>query len=674
MAEDQSRIRDRIDKLRSQIEYHGYRYYTLDSPVISDPEYDALFKELQELEAAHPEYASAESPTQRVGAEPIGKLAKVGHLAPMLSLANAFGPEELATFDSRVKKMLGIERLDYVTELKIDGLAVAIVYRDGVLERAATRGNGLAGEDITPNMRTLKSVPPRLAPESGAPPAVLEVRGEVYLAKSDFERLNQERADAGGPQFANPRNAAAGSLRQLDFKVTASRPLSFFAYAVGYSEGEAPRSQSKLLGAFGAWGLPVNDQWRRHQDIESVERFCIEWEENRDSLDYEIDGIVVKVDDFDLQDSLGAVSHDPRWAVAYKFAPQVVTTRLLAIHVNVGRTGSLNPWAELEPVQVSGVTVSRATLHNEDDIRRKDIRVGDVVYVKRAGEVIPQVIGPVRDLRPARTKKYRLPDECPVCHTPIVRPEGEAMAYCPNTSCPAQRFEQLTHFVSTGALDIAGIGEKAIAAMLGIGLIEDAGDLYALTPEDFARLPHYKDKAVANALASLEISKTRPFARVVFALGIRHVGQTAAEVLAGHFGSVDAIIGASEGELAEVEGIGPKIAQSIARYFGEPRNREVVEKLRVAGVRLAGVEAPVAGPLSTKTFVLTGSLPTLTRGQAERLIKQAGGKITASVSSKVDYVLVGAEPGSKLDKARALGVAEVDEVWLTGILGRKPGT
>lgn len=669
VGEDQARVRDRVDELRMRIEYHNYRYYVLDDPVVSDAEYDRMFRELTELETAHPEYASADSPTQRVGAEPASRLEKVQHLQAMLSLANAFGPEELAAFDARVKKLSEREDIAYVSELKIDGLAVALLYRDGVLERAATRGNGLIGEDITANMRTLRSVPLRLLAGGGPPPVLIEVRGEVYLARSDFERLNEERVDAGEPQFANPRNAAAGSLRQLDPRITAARPLSFFAYSIGHAEGEAPRSQSALLERYAAWGLPVNPHWRRHESLDSVQAFCVEWEAERDTLDYEIDGVVIKVDDFALQDALGAVSHDPRWAVAYKFAPQVVITRLVAIHVNVGRTGSLNPWAELEPVQVGGVTVARATLHNEQDIDRKDIREGDVVFVKRAGDVIPQVIGPVRDRRSGKEKPYRLPERCPRCETPIVRPEGEAMAYCPNGSCPAQRYEQLKHFVSTGAMDIVGIGDEVISDMIEAGLIEDPGDLYALTAEDLAKLEKFKDKRIANALEAIERSKERPFARVIFALGIPHVGGTVAELLASRFAGIDALMTASEDELAEVEGIGPKIAASIRVYFETARNRVVVEKLRAAGVRMAGAKPTVEGPLAGKTFVLTGSLPTLTRGQAESLIRQAGGKVAAAVSKKVDYLLVGADPGSKLGKARKLGVAEVDEAWLVGTIG-----
>jgi DNA ligase (NAD+) len=669
VAEDQARVRDRVDELRSRIEYHNYRYYVLDEPVVSDAEYDRMFRELADLEDSHPEYASADSPTQRVGAEPASRLEKVEHLEAMLSLANAFGPEELAAFDARVKKLSEREEVAYVSELKIDGLAVALLYRAGALERAATRGNGLIGEDITANMRTLRSVPLRLLAGGGPPPALIEVRGEVYLAKSDFERLNEERVDADEPQFANPRNAAAGSLRQLDPRVTAARPLSFFAYSIGRFEGDVATSQAALLECYAAWGLPVNPEWRRHEELGSVQAFCDEWEGKRDTLDYEIDGVVIKVDDFALQDALGAVSHDPRWAVAYKFAPQVVTTKLVAIHVNVGRTGALNPWAELEPVQVGGVTVARATLHNEQDIQRKDIREGDVVFVKRAGDVIPQVIGPVRERRTGMEKPYRLPERCPRCETPIVRPESEAMAYCPNSSCPAQRYEQLKHFVSTGAMDIVGIGDEVIADMIEADLIEDPGDVYALTADDLAKLDHFKEKRIANALEAVERSRERPFARVLFALGIRHVGGTVAELLAAHFSDIDALMAASEEELAQVEGIGPKIAASIRAYVDTERNRVVIEKLKAAGVRLAGVEVPVEGPLAGKTFVLTGSLPTLPRGQAERLIKEAGGRIASSVSKKVDYLLVGADPGSKLENARKLGIAEVDEAWLVGTIG-----
>ena len=491
MKTDIDQVAARIAELRKDVEYHNYRYYVENDPIISDEEYDRLFRELRELEREHPELSSPDSPTQRVGAEPQERFQKVEHLRPMLSLANAFDEEELHAFGRRIRNLLQTDAVDFVSELKIDGNAVALTYEDGVLVRGATRGNGLVGEDVTANLKTIRAVPLRLrAP--GPRPARLEIRGEAYLPISAFNRINEEREAAGENIFANPRNAAAGALRQLDPRITASRPLAFFAYAIGYIEGIGLHGQLEVLEQLRSWGFPVNANYRHHAAIEDVIRFCREWQEKRDTLDYEIDGVVVKVNSLEYQERLGVVSRDPRWAVAYKFPGKLATTRLLKIDINVGRTGALNPYAILEPVQLAGVTIHTATLHNEDDIRRKDIREGDVVIVKRAGDVIPQVVGPVREKRMGAEREFHYPDRCPACHQPVTRGEGEAMAYCRNRRCPAQRLESLIHFVSQGAMDIRGLGPQTIEKLLDLNLISDAADLYSLKGEQMARLPNFK--------------------------------------------------------------------------------------------------------------------------------------------------------------------------------------
>jgi DNA ligase (NAD+) len=657
-------IAARIAELRREIEYHNYRYYVADDPVVSDAEYDRLFRELTGLERDHPELASADSPTQRVGAEPQDKFRKVEHRRPMLSLANAFNEEELRAFYRRISNLLDTEDIDFVTELKIDGIAVALTYENGVFVRGATRGNGLVGEEITPNLKTIRAIPRRLRDFSGQP-SFIEIRGEAYLPISAFNRINEERADAGENLFANPRNAAAGALRQLDPKVSAARPLAFFAYSVGHVEGMEFGTQRELLQQLGRWGFPVNPNYRHQATIDDVANYCSEWQQKRGSLDYEIDGIVVKVNRIDFQERLGVVSRDPRWAVAYKFPGQLATTRLLKIEINVGRTGAMNPYAVLEPVQLAGVTIRTATLHNEDDIRRKDIREGDTVVIKRAGDVIPQVVGPVREKRTGEEQEFHYPATCPACHAPVVREEGEVMAYCTNTQCPAQKLETLKHFVSQGAMDIRGLGPQTLDKMLDLGLIRDAADLFYLTPEQVATLPNFKEKSVQNLVTSIEQSKTRPFARVLFALGIRHVGESIAELIASGMGDIDTIAKASEEEISSIQGIGPEIARSVGNYFAVEQNRTFMERLRTAGLRF---DAPrvkrAAGPLTGKSFVITGTLPTLSRKEATDLIEANGGKVISSISSKTSYLLVGEDPGSKLLKARELNVPQVTEAQL----------
>ncbi len=656
-------VEDEIRKLREELEFHNYRYYVLDQPVITDEEYDRLLRRLQELEASHSHLVTPDSPTQRVGAEPAEGFAKVEHATPMLSLGNAFDEGELRAFHRRVTSLLGIAEIEYVTELKIDGLAVALTYRDGLLVRGATRGNGLVGEDVTGNLRTIRAIPLRLR-TAPAPPLV-EVRGEAYLPLPAFERLNEERLAAGETPFANPRNAAAGAVRQLDPRACASRPLSFFAYAVGYAEGWQAATQWETLGVLKEWGFPVSPHHRLHSGIESVIASCREWQARRHSLTFEIDGIVVKVNRKDYQERLGAVSREPRWAIAFKFPGEVATTRLLDIGINVGRTGTLNPYAVLEPVEVGGVTIRNATLHNEDDIRRKDIRIGDVVIVKRAGDVIPQVVGPVVEQRTGSERPFVMPDRCPECQAPVERESG-AMAYCTNRQCPAQRLESLIHFVSRGALDIRGLGPQTLEKMVELGLVRDAADLYGLTRDQLLQLPGFKDKSADNLLQALELSRSQPFHRVLFALGIRHVGETIARLLVDHFGDVESIISASEEDMAAIQGVGPEIARSVRRYFDTAENLELVRRLQAAGLqfRSAAPSRPAAGPLAGRSFVITGTLPSLSRQQAKELIEQNGGVVRSSVSSQTDFVLAGADPGSKLDKARQLGIRVIDEAEL----------
>jgi DNA ligase (NAD+) len=658
--DDLQAVQARVAWLRSQIEYHNDLYYRHDAPEISDAEYDKLLNELRELEAAHPELASPDSPTQRVGAAPSEKFEVVEHRVPMLSLANALSIEALRAWYERACRLAGREIKGFVLEPKVDGVAVSLLYEEGRYVRGATRGDGLRGENITPNIRTIRSVPLSLRDR---PPRLVEVRGEVFMTRARFEDVNRERQEEGQSLFANPRNSAAGSLRQLDPNITARRPLDVFVYSLGYFEGRLPRSHWQVLALFDEYGLKTNPANTRCETIDELEAQVATWEHRRERLPYEIDGVVVKIDDLDLWDELGVVGREPRWAIAYKFAPAQVTTRLRDIGVNVGRTGSLNPFAILEPVQVGGVIVKLASLHNEDDIRRKDVRIGDTVWVQRAGEVIPQVIGPVLSKRPRDAVPYSLPEKCPVCQTAIVRIEGEAMARCPNGSCPAQFFELLKHFVGRDAMDIDRVGEKLCRALIDAGLVRDVADLYAVTREDLLRLERMADKSADNVLASIEGSKQRPLERLIFALGIRYVGYQTAEILANAFGSLDALMKASLEQINAVEAIGPKIAQSVHAYFQEPRNRAVIEKLRSHGLRFTRARRATAGPtpLADLSFVVTGRLERHSRQQIESLIKDLGGNVADNVSKKTDYLVAGADPGSKLARAEKLGTKIIDE-------------
>lgn len=678
---------EQIEALRALIRHHEYRYYVLDSPEISDAEYDALFRQLQDLEAAHPELVTPDSPTQRVGGEPLAGFTQVRHGEPMLSLANAKNEDELRAWHARVVKLAGDagaapEALRFVLEPKIDGLAVSLRYEDGRLTVGATRGNGEVGEDVTANLRTISTVPLAMLTGAAPFPPVVEVRGEVYLPLAAFAQLNEQRVAAGEPTFANPRNAAAGSLRQLDPRVTASRPLSTWFYGIGRVEGREFLTHHEVLEWLRRAGFRVNPDVRLVSTLEEIIAGCREWQERRDRIDYDIDGVVVKLDDRRLQAALGAVGRDPRWAVAYKFAPTTAQTRLLKIHINVGRTGVLNPWAELEPVEVGGVTVEKATLHNEEDIRRKDLREGDMVIVQRAGDVIPQVVAPLTDLRTGGERPFSMPSECPSCGTPVVRTPGEVAVRCPNPDCPQKRAEAIKHFVSKGAMDIDGVGDKLVERLLSLGLIRDAADLYRLEPAQLAELERLGEKSAANIVAAIEASKGRPLARVVFALGIPHVGGENAELLVRRFGSMGALREAPVEEIAGTPGIGPVIAESVWEYFRDPRNLDLLARLEEAGVTMAastgavaegGAESRAGGevaatPLSGKTLVLTGTLPTLSRQQATDLIVAAGGRVTGSVSARTDYVVVGEDAGSKLTRARELGITLLDEEGLRALL------
>ena len=662
-------IQERVEKLREEIRRYDYYYYVLNQPLISDAEYDKLFRELLELERQYPELVTPDSPTQRVGAPPAEEFAPVEHAIPMLSLANCFNDEELEEWDDRVRRMLGGEPVEYVCEPKLDGLSVELVYVDGVFTVGSTRGDGRVGEDVTRNLRTIKQVPLRLFPLNGKVPRLLEARGEVYMEKEAFRRLNEERERAGEPLFANPRNAAAGSLRQLDPNVTASRPLKIFFYAMGRAEGIEIRSQVELLTTFPKLGLPVNPLWKLCKTLDEVKAFYRELLAMRHELPYEADGMVVKVNDFAQREILGEVSRAPRWAIAYKFPAEEATTRVLDIVVQVGRTGALTPVAILEPVEVSGATVSRATLHNEDEIRRKDIRIGDWVIVRRAGEVIPEVVKSIPERRTGAEKEFKMPERCPACRGPVVRPPGEVAYRCENLSCPARIKESIRHFASRRAMDIEGLGEKLVDQLVETGLVRKLSDIYRLKKEDLVNLERMGEKSAQNLLEQIERSKNAGLARLIFALGIRYVGEHLAEVLAEHFPSLEALSNATYEELIQIPEIGPRIAQSIVDFFRNAENRKLIQELKELGVKTEA-EKPKEGPLSGKTFVFTGTLSAFTREEARRLVESLGGRVASSVSRKVDYVVVGADPGEKLRKAQELGITILTEEEFRKLVGR----
>ena len=652
-------IRERIEALRERIRYHGRRYYIEDAPEISDSEYDALYNELESLEADHPELVTPDSPTRKVGGEPLEGFEEVRHAVPMLSLSNARKSGDLREWDTRVRRRLGPEeeeRLRYVTELKIDGLAISLRYENGRFVRGATRGNGTTGEDVTENLRTIRSIPEKL---DGDPPEVLEPRGEVYIGLEEFEKLNQRQEAEGKPTYANPRNLAAGSIRQLDPKNTASRPLTVFLYGVGEGYGEY-ESHSASLAALKSHGLRVNP-YQVHDSIGSVVEECERWAEKRTSVGYQIDGVVVKVDSRRQQEMLGSVQKAPRWAIAYKFEPLAGRTRLKDIFVHVGRTGALTPQAALEPVNIGGVTISRATLHNEDYIKEKGILIGDAVMVERAGDVIPQVVRAVSEERTGDEYAFEMPTKCPVCGEPVSRPEGEAVTRCVNIRCPAQALEHIIHWASKSAMDIDGFGEKISNRFFELGLIKDVADIYGLEAEQLIPLEGFGEKSAQNLIRSIERSKEQPLPRVLYALGVRHVGAVTAELIAEHYGGEDLLRGVEAEKLTEIDGIGEVVARAVAEYFALEDNKNLVERLMKIGLDFERVSAgPAEGPLAGKRVVVTGTL-SRPRSYFVKRIEATGGTFTSSVSSNTDYVLAGDDAGAKLDRAREAGVTVLDE-------------
>ena len=660
---------ERAAELRRELAEHNRRYYVLDDPVIGDDAYDALLDELRRIEAEHPELLTPDSPTQRVGAEPVSKLEKVRHPAQMLSLANARSEEELRAWVARMRSHLAREGIEdpsfrFVAEPKIDGLAISLVYRDGVLERGATRGNGEVGEDVTHNLRTIPTIPLRI--EDGPP--LLEVRGEVYMSLPDFQALNERRAEAGLSTFMNPRNSAAGTIRQLDPQLAADRPLSMWCYGIGVTEGLRLGSHWEALEWLREHGFRVNGDVQVLDSEDEVVAQCLSWQERRGALDFEIDGVVVKVDDVELQRRLGVVGRDPRWAIAWKFPPTTAVTTLNEVRWNVGKFGDLHPFAELEPVHVGGVTVKRATLHNEEDLARKDVRPGDEVIVLRAGDVIPQVVSPAPHAveRKGRSPVPAPPERCPFCDTPTVKGAG-VFTKCPNRDCPERRWQLLATFAAV--MDIDGLGEKQVATFLERGLIRTAGDLYRLTEEQLRELEGYGEVSARNLVASIQASKDRPFGIVLFAVGIEGVGYVTGRNLAAQFRSIDALLAATPEQIAETPGIGPIVAQLIADQLADEQMRALLDDLRQIGLHLEQEGPPPGeGPLRDQTFVLTGTLPDLTREEAQERIMAAGGKVTGSVSKKTSYVVAGASPGSKLAKAEKLGVPVLDEAGLLALL------
>jgi len=663
----------RAAELREQINHHNYRYYVLDDTEISDGEYDRLMVELRRLEEDHPSLVTPESPTQRVGASPADGFDQVQHRLPMLSLGNAFNEDDLQAWYRRVKGLLDDANFDLVCELKIDGLAVSLTYQDGVLVQGATRGDGTAGEDVTQNLRTIRTIPMSLL---GEPPPYLEVRGEVYLPLEDFRRLNEERAERGEPLYANPRNTGAGSVRQLDPKVTASRNMHIWVYSLGdIGETVRPNGHWDSLQWLNGLGFRINPENQICNNLQEAVDYYHSWMEKRHDLPYEIDGVVIKVNPFAYQDSLGVVGREPRWAIAFKFPAEQAVTRLLDIGINVGRTGSLNPYAILGPVVVSGVTVRQASLHNEEDINRKDIRIGDWVTVERAGDVIPQVVGPVLGRRTGQEQVFKMPADCPVCGTQVVKPESEAMHRCPNTSCPVQFFELLKHFVSKGAMDIDGLGGQWCNILIENSLVKDVADLYRLDKEELLKLDRMGDKLATKIMTNVEVSKQRPLHRVLFALGIIHVGSEIAELLTQRYASLNAMAEATPEELTEIPGIGPKIAESVADYFAVPHNQQVLKDLGKGGVVLHHdiqdiQEAADDLPFSGKSFVVTGTLSGFTRREAEDRIKILGGNVASAVTRKTDYLVAGASPGSKVAAAGRLGTEILDEAAFLELMGQ----
>lgn len=663
MGEDLGKVKKQIEELRDKIRYHNHLYYVLDNPEISDYKYDNLMNQLIDLEAKHQELITPDSPTRRVGAQPIAAFGTITHTIPMLSLNNSYSIEELRTFDLRVRRSLSLDEVQYISELKIDGLAVSLIYEGGQFVRGATRGDGFVGEDVTHNLRTIRSIPLRLSGEFSH--LDLEVRGEVYMSVKDFQRLNEEKVSVGEEPFANPRNAAAGSLRQLDPRITANRRLNIFLYGIAYVRGKEFSTHWEELEFLRKAGFVVNPESKLSSDIKDVISFCEHWGDMRDRLPYEIDGIVVKVDSLVQQERLGFTAKGPRWAIAYKFPPKQVKTRVKDIIIQVGRTGALTPLALLEPVEVAGSIVSKATLHNEDYIKEKNIRIGDMVIIQKAGDIIPEVVKVLKDERQGNEDPFKMPDICPVCGGEVSRSDGEATKRCLNISCAARLKESLIHFASRDAMDIEGLGPATANQLIDAGLIHDAGDLYHLNEEMLLKLERMGDKSVENLLKAIEESKGRDFSRLLIGLGIRHVGKEGAQLLARHFKSIETLKSATFEELKKIHEIGDVIANSIVSFFKEERNLYLIQKLKEVGVKM-GIEdstelSTKELPFEDKVFVLTGKLETLTRGEAQKRIEELGGKVSSNVSKKTDFVVVGEEPGLKYDRALELGVTILKE-------------
>ena len=654
---------NRVTHLKELLKQHNYNYYVLDNPIISDAEYDGLLRELVSLEKQYPDLLTSDSPTQRVGGEVLEQFSTVRHFEPLLSLGNAFDRNELRDFDRRVHNAIG-NVVEYVAELKIDGLTVALTYIDGKLSTAATRGDGLAGEDVTANIRTISSIPLILQTDLSR----VDIRGEVYMPKKAFERLNAYREENGETVFANPRNASAGSLRQLDSKITAQRTLQYFAYQVFHIEGKSFSSQGEALSFLEKEGFTVNPERKICSNIDEVIAYCESWAEKRHGLPYEIDGVVLKVNSLQHQQELGKTEKAPRWALAYKFPAEQKESQIIDIIVRVGRTGVITPTAILTPVSLAGSIVSRATLHNEELIHEKDIRIGDTVIVQKAGDVIPEVVRSLPEKRQGAEKVFSMPDYCPECNAPTIQLSGEVAVRCPNNACPAQLRENIIHFVSRGAMNIEGVGEKVVIQFINAGLVKDISDLYRLKLEDIRVLERMGEKSAKNIITAINESQDRTLAQLIFALGIKLVGQKAGKILAEHFKSIDTLMEANQEELVSIQEIGPKMAESIIAFFKESQNIAIIEKLRESGVNMCAVKNQSSDILKGKSLVLTGSLPTLSRKEAEELIEDAGGKISSSVSKKTDYVLLGSEPGSKYDKAVSLGVKTISESEFLNLL------
>jgi DNA ligase (NAD+) len=660
----------RVNELRDQINYHNYRYYVLDDPVVSDAEFDRLLAELTRLEEDYG-LATPDSPTQRVGAQPLEKFETVLHRQPMLSLENAFSEAETREFDERLKRFLRTEEeFPYVLEPKMDGCAVELVYEHGRFTVGSTRGDGYRGENVTQNLKTIHTIPLGLLATAEPAPELLEARGEVYMDLPEFKKLNEERLARGEPAFANPRNAAAGSLRQLDPKITASRPLKIYCYGVGEVKGRNFDTHWEILQTLKKWGLRVNPMIQQGRGIEAAIAYHQKLEHQRHGLPYEIDGMVIKVDSLALQERLGTKARSPRWALAYKFAATQETTRVLSIEVNVGRTGAVTPMAVMEPVEVGGVTVSRATLHNEDEVARKDVRVGDLVLVQRAGDVIPEVVKVIPEPDKVREKPFKMPATCPVCGTPLVRPAGEKVTRCPNPDCFGSRTRGIQHFAGKSAMDIDGLGEKIVQQLVEVGLVKDVSDLYQLSEDDLIPLERFAEKSAQNLIQAIEASKKVPLWRLINALGIRFVGEATAQVLAQHFQKLEDLMKASKEELLQVEGVGEQVAASLREFFDHDRNQILLKKLLKAGVRGLPPERPAASPLAGKTFVFTGGLAHFSREEAKSQVAARGGKVSSSVSAKTDYVVAGVDPGSKLARAQELGVTILDEAAFADLLKR----